>query len=452
MNVSNRCWPNARPAPLLAFLAIFACAVAINFSYSALTPASTVATLDADEQEYYALAQQLLDGEYQHQSRRVLGHVVLLAAAMSLGENKLALAHTATTLLFSLSAPLVYLLARRTLGHDGVAILAGFVVACWPPFIFYSATLYSETSALPLFLLFLTALPIGTDKRKPKSRWIAAGIVLGLCMHLRPMYLLYLPFAVLVIFIERRTLLASARSALLVLGGIGVVILPWSLATSLEEGGLILLSTNGGETIAGGLNPRLTEMGYTVTTAPDGRQTWYGPGKWLNDSGYLSSEEQKLSALTKDSLLKERTLHWMASNPWDAARLQLVKIAYMWGFYPFVSNGLILLFFGNIPILLLLGLGALSLHRFRNQLGHLARFWTLPLFVTLVACISWGSWRFRQPGDVGLIVLATMYVWDLFSPLNLDGRRSHPLTPDCDARRSSNSPITIPTASSENSC
>jgi hypothetical protein len=31
--------------------------------------------------------------------------------------------------------------------------------------------------------------------------------------------------------------------------------------------------------------------------------------------------------------------------------------------------------------------------------------------VTVAALISWGSWRFRQPGDLGLIVLAAAVPW-----------------------------------------
>ena len=47
-----------------------------------------------------------------------------------------------------------------------------------------------------------------------------------------------------------------------------------------------------------------------------------------------------------------------------------------------------------------------TLVRLRCCLPALAPMWTLPLFVSLAAVISWGSWRFRQPGDLGLILLA----------------------------------------------
>ena len=54
------------------------------------------------------------------------------------------------------------------------------------------------------------------------------------------------------------------------------------------------------------------------------------------------------------------------------------------------------------PTIALSILSILSLVRFRHYLRKLSRFWFLPLFVSSVALISWGSWRFREPGDLGL--------------------------------------------------
>jgi hypothetical protein len=78
----------------------------------------------------------------------------------------------------------------------------------------------------------------------------------------------------------------------------------------------------------------------------------------------------------------------------------------MWGAYPF-GRRLSHTALGNVPILVLLFLAAASLFRLRRHFRELAVFWTLPVFVTLVALISWGAWRFRLPGDLGLILLAS---------------------------------------------
>jgi hypothetical protein len=44
---------------------------------------------------------------------------------------------------------------------------------------------------------------------------------------------------------------------------------------------------------------------------------------------------------------------------------------------------------------------------------------------SFVALISWGSWRFREPGDLGLIALSVLFLWSLFvNPKHLVGPTS----------------------------
>jgi hypothetical protein len=103
-------------------------------------------------------------------------------------------------------------------------------------------------------------------------------------------------------------------------------------------------------------------------------------------------------------------------HPGDVAYLTMRKLLYMWGIYPF-WNGVSQTMFGNCPLIPLMAAACISLIRLRRRASELAIFWTLPLFSSVVACISWGSWRFRMPGDIGLIVLAAAL------PLATDGRR-----------------------------
>jgi hypothetical protein len=131
------------------------------------------------------------------------------------------------------------------------------------------------------------------------------------------------------------------------------------------------------------------------------------------DTGYLSDDELKLPYAQRDVLLRRRAIAWALSNPGSALRLQGAKLLYMWGLYPF-WNGARQTFLGNVPTIALLILSVFSLLRLRRYLRHLSRFWILPLFVSIVALISWGSWRFRQPGDLGLIALSGLFLWSFF--------------------------------------
>jgi len=154
-----------------------------------------------DELEYYTYAGQVADGSYEFYPRRTVGHLLVLAALRKAFDDRLVPIQLAVSAIFSLTAPLAYLLARRELRDHRAALLGGLGVMLWPLFVRYGATLYSETVALPLFAGFLLAVPgprAAGDGRG--GRWFGAGMVLGLCMHYRPMYLLYSPFGALVAY------------------------------------------------------------------------------------------------------------------------------------------------------------------------------------------------------------------------------------------------------------
>jgi hypothetical protein len=74
----------------------------------------------------------------------------------------------------------------------------------------------------------------------------------------------------------------------------------------------------------------------------------------------------------------------------------------MWGVYAFWNGRSQTI----IPTALLLVLALAALVGLRGCLRPMAILWTLPVFVSVVAVISRGSWRFRQPGDTGWILPA----------------------------------------------
>jgi len=408
----------SRPKNILFTLLTMAVIVHLGASL-ALSPVVEAQFLDADEQEYYRLAGNLLHGEYEFQSRRTLGFVLILALFRLVTQDNLIATQLLTTTLFSLVGPLMYILVRRITGHNLLAVTVAVFVIFWPPFLFYGSSLYSETAALPLFITLLILLPRGSIlTRNSDGGWrrcIFAGVLMGLCIHIRPMYLLFTPLTVVILFLEEHNWRIVLRRSVLLAIGCCLVVLPWSVYISVQEGIPFLISSNGGETISGGLNPVLVEQDYKIVIAPDGRETWVGPGKWLTESqsGYLSQDELKLPYAQRDKLLKERTIAWVINNPLSALHLQTAKLLYMWGFYPFWQGAKQTLF-GNLPTVILLGLSSISLIRFRCYLRHLSRFWILPVFVSVVALISWGSWRFRQPGDLGLLMFGSLFLWSMF--------------------------------------
>ncbi len=392
---------------------LLAASLAVNLAVPLLTRAHSMPTLiDPDEQEYWRLATSVLQGHLEDVTmRRTAPFPVLLAGLRALLGDGYLPVQLAVSVLLSLSPLLAYRFARRQLGSELGARLSGAAVLLWPPFARYGATLYSDSIGLLAFLAFLVAFPFRGAAAAPApvrwSRWLGAGLLLGLAVQTKPLYLVYTPFAFLFALLDgvpgRRV-----RGAALLTAGCLVVMLPWSAYVSAQQHRLLLVSGNDGETLAGGLNPRILEMRDGVWMAsPEGRRVWIGAGKWVDppNTGYLTEPELALSHAEQAELLSARATAWIRSHPREVAYLTARKLLYMWCIYP-LWNGLAQTLLGNVLMFPLLLLAALALWRLPLRGAALAPLWTMPVFCSLVACVSWGSWRFRMPGDLGLLVLA----------------------------------------------
>ena len=416
-------WLAARPAATFALLYLVALAVAWWFM-ATHHPKPYPAWLEADEREYYDLSGAILAGKAELTARRTLGFPLALAAIRRLHDD-LTFLQGVIVALYALSSPLLALVARRIGGSVLAGIGAGLALAVWPPAVYYGTSLYSETLALPVFLAALALLPpgsrLGLRSRRPMLAAIACGAVLGIATHVRPMYLLFTPFVALIVLVEEAPLRRAIGRVALVAAGYCAVVLPWSAMMTARFHHPILVTSNGGETLSGGLNPVLLRPEGNGTLASMPRTTWYGPGKWLplGQNGFLSEADQRLPYDRQDALLRARTSAWIAAHPGDAARLELAKIGYMWGVVGAGRNGIDQLLFGNLPtIALLIASIALLVAARGDDRRRLVRLWIVPLFVTAVALISWGSWRFRQPADAALLGFCSICVVERW------GRRS----------------------------
>lgn len=368
--------------------------------------------LDADEAEYWSLSTNLLSMKFDDPGRRTLGFPLVLAVLRSALKTYPAV-QIAVTLLASTAAPLLAQAVFRASRNRAAATVAGIGLSIWPPQIFLATSLYSETIALPLFLSVLCLLPSASG-RPAIRQFVYTGIVLGLLCHVRTMYQLFIPCLALIILIEHRSLTKTALYFLTTLAGFLLVVLPWSLFISERTHSTILLTANGGETLAGGLNPVVLAAHSSVRL--EKRVSWIGPGKWIpaTQTGYLSNDDLKKSYGEQNKLLTSRTIKWIISNPGAAAYITVRKITYMWGVYPFFGSSTLVTIFGNIPIILVLASFIAVIAKSTDLNKSASRFYLTPLFVTGIAIISWGSWRFRQPADAAMIALIA---WGLTDPL-----------------------------------
>lgn len=371
-----------------------------------------VPSLDMDEQEYWTLAGQVLSGLPMEVGRRTVAFPLIIAGLRAIWDNLL-FVQSAVAVLAATAAPLLALVVRKLTQSQAAAGIAGVGFALWPAQIFYASSLYSETLALPMFLLLLLLLPFDAerDARTNWLAWAAAGAVLGLTSHVRPMYQLFLPVLAIALLLDTRRVIAATSRFALVLAGFAVVVLPWSVYVTEKLGHPVLLTANGGETFAGGFTPKLMNAGERELKVGN-RTTWYGPGKWVpvSDNGYLSPQEQSLPYAQQDQLMRQRAMNWVKAKPGDAAYLAWRKVSYMWGVYPFALNGFAQALFGNTLTLVLLILFAVALADNGMVRRNCARLYLLPLFVTGVGLISWGSWRFRLPADAGMIAVVAIWL------------------------------------------
>jgi hypothetical protein len=230
------------------------------------------------------------------------------------------------------------------------------------------------------------------------------------------MYLMYVPFGAWFALTRGSHGLGPLRRVAAFCLGFAVALLPWSAYMTQREGSFVLLSDNSGEVFAGSMNPKLLEIereenGERSYMTPAGRTYTVSPGKWLNPSetGYLSDRELRLPFKAQGKLLTSRAIAWMKSHPADALYIQFRKLTYMWGIYPF-WQGWSRTLLGSVPTLLLLGLASLTMIRLRSRWRELSIFLSLPVFVSLITVVGSGSWRFRMPGDIGLIALISASV------------------------------------------
>ena len=394
---------------MLTYLLSVSLALAVGYG---LFYRSAVETLDYDEWEYWQLSTSLLNGAFDDPGRRTLGYPAVLAGLRLVSDN-FHFVQLAVTALAATAAPLLAFSLLRMGASRLAGFLAGAALAIWPPHLFLSASLYSEALALPVLLLVLALLPKGARARKASfALWLVCGLLLGLLAHIRTMYQLFLPVILFILLLESVPWKRAIAGWLTVVAGFLLVVLPWSFHVSGKADAPILLTANGGETLAGGLTPRLFELEGSQPIQLGNRTAWTGPGKWVpaTETGYLTPAETRLSYAEQDRLLRHRAVQWIADNPGDAAYLTMRKLAYQWGIYPWAPQGTLQIVAGNLPILALsiLTIASLALQPASRAIG--ARFYLMPLFVIGIAIISWGSWRFRHPADAAMLGIVAVAV------------------------------------------
>jgi hypothetical protein len=153
---------------------------------------------------------------------------------------------------------LVFVLGRRLAG-PGVGLVAAAIWAVWPNLVFHSAIVLTETLFLFLFvLLLIVTLADPAAARAPgRARLVTIGVLFGLCVLVRPVSLVAAPVFLILWWGARGFGQALWRVALV--GAVAVVvILPWSVRSTIKMDAPVALSLNFGDNLCLGHNPGAT--------------------------------------------------------------------------------------------------------------------------------------------------------------------------------------------------
>ncbi len=365
-----------------------------------------------DSQSYWTLAGAIARGEpYQYGSDetrvfRAPGYPLLLAPIFLFGDDEpsVYLARALSALFGTLAVGGVWWLGRE-LFNERAGLLAGAIAAVYPGAIATSVLVLSEAPFCPLMLLNLalwTAAWRAPSPRRAAILALCAGLSAGAAALVRPSWLLFTPFAIvvglLVVKAKRRQLGIGAA----VLVGLTLAMTPWWIRNARVTGHFIPTTLQVGASLYDGLSPTATgasNMDFVERfTKAERREKPVFP-----DDPF----EYRL-----DRRMRGAALAWASAHPAEAVRLAATKFTRIWNIWPnerSLSSWPIRLIvaIAYLPVLLLAIAGA----------GRTIRCgwpyilcWLPAVYFTLIHVVFASSIRYRQPAMLPLIVLAAGFV------------------------------------------
>jgi 4-amino-4-deoxy-L-arabinose transferase-like glycosyltransferase len=157
-------------------------------------------------------------------------------------------------LLGTLAVLLTYLIGRRLSG-PGAGLIGAAAIAIYPALLEYQGMLMGEPLAAALLSgAVLAALWAAGPAVSARERWLLPGVLFGLLALVRPEYLGIALLVSLVALIKevRVDWRKSTVNAVLLLAGIAIVVVPWTVRNAIALDRLVPVSTGGGQVLFAG--------------------------------------------------------------------------------------------------------------------------------------------------------------------------------------------------------
>lgn len=318
-------------------------------------------------------------------------------------------------LLVGLLQPLfAYFLGRRIFDERS-GLAAAALTAGYAYFLYYSGVLMTEALYITVILgaLYL-ALRLAEAESGRELKWaLALGLLLGVVILLRQLFMLFVPFLFLwlwwVRYRERgRVPLAATLSAGLV---IAAMILPFTLYNYTRFDRFVLLNTNAGYAFFWANHP-IYGTQFEPILPPE-------MGSYLD---LVPRELIGLDEAALDQALLVRGLEFVVDDPVRYLLLSLSRIPAYFTFWPSPESGTIsnvtrVLSFGLLWPFMVVGLLRAFL-RSRRLAVDVRAASLLALFAavyTAIHLLSWSLIRYRLPMDAVLLVFAGLAVGELMA-------------------------------------
>jgi 4-amino-4-deoxy-L-arabinose transferase-like glycosyltransferase len=364
--------------------------------------------------EYWWPATQA-DAPTAHWSYLYLGY---LSAIYKIVGVKPLVARLAQAIIVGILQPYLAFLIGRRVFNQTVGLAAAALTAIYGYFIYYAAALMTESFYIVAIMVSLYLAILLTDlgtasESKPgigrKIKWgIALGIVLGIAILLRQLFLLFIPF--LFFWVLWRA--GKNQFGTLAISGVVILIsiLPFTIFNYTRFNRFVLLNTNAGFAFFWGNHPIYGN--HFEPILPDNMGSY---------QDLIPENIRDLDEAALDQELLIRGVQFVLDDPIRYLRLSVSRIPPYFKFWPssessLVSNIVRVGSFGILLPFILYGL-VLSFIRRKKPLSKqpLSLLYLYMAVYSAMHVLSWTLIRYRLPVDAILVIFAGFGIIDLVS-------------------------------------
>jgi hypothetical protein len=214
------------------------------------------------------------------------------------------------------AAALVIAGCRLRLGIR-LGVLAGMIFALWPNLIIHTGLVLSESLYLCCFCIFLAAL-FTWMLRLQSQQYSHSGVVLAVlvlataaCTLVRPQSVaVMLPAAALAWLMSGLGWRFALRGSGLLLAGMLIAILPWTLRNAVVMNAFVPMSTNTGDNLCIGFHPGANGR---FSISPE----------CATEGNYTDGPKVEVA---RDAELRTRAIRWIAAHPGEIPELSYKKL------------------------------------------------------------------------------------------------------------------------------